>query len=193
MPSASASSALITSPCETATQTAPSPCSAATWALVSRAASTARACTARSDSPPGNVTALAWRLDDLPERVLGQGASAAGRSSRRTGTRPSARRRRARAAGSPGCPALARRTGDGRDRGGRLLAALERAGDDVGERHGGQPLRRRRRPAPARARPDGRPGVQPARVPGDVRGRAAVSDQDQGGHRIRLRGAILEP
>src|SRR4051794_3958129 len=59
-PSASASTALMTSPCETATHNASGPCSAATRASQSRTASTARFCMARIDSPsgPGNTAAL---------------------------------------------------------------------------------------------------------------------------------------
>src|SRR5215213_5467267 len=72
-PSASASTALMTSPCETATHTASGPCSAATRASQSRTASTARDCMARIDSPsgPGNTAALgcSWTTFHSGSRV----------------------------------------------------------------------------------------------------------------------------
>ena len=68
--------------------------------------------------------------------------------------------------------------GDGR---GGLPAALERAGDDRGERHGGEPRRDRAAcslPALVEVHARG-PAGQGA---GDVRGGAAVPDEDQGWH-----------
>jgi len=58
IPSASARSALITSPWLTATHMAASPFEALIRAFQSRTASTARDCICRSDSPPGNVAPL---------------------------------------------------------------------------------------------------------------------------------------
>ena len=60
MPSASASTDLMMSPWLTATQTAPGPCSASTSASWRRTASTARACMADIDSPPGKAAAEGW-------------------------------------------------------------------------------------------------------------------------------------
>ena len=58
MPSASATTALITSPCEQASQVASGP----SLAFHSRTAAIARAWVSRNDSPcsPGNVAALGW-------------------------------------------------------------------------------------------------------------------------------------
>ena len=92
LPSASARIALITSPWDTATQIASSPCSGQRRVVLPD----------RVDGPrlhgPHRLAARERHrarvlLDDLPQRVLGQGGRASGRSSRRTRTRSAARSR----------------------------------------------------------------------------------------------------
>ena len=65
MPSASASTALSGSPCETATHTASGPCSASSSASRRRTAATVRACISGSVSPPGKPTREGWPCTDF--------------------------------------------------------------------------------------------------------------------------------
>ena len=129
-PRASATIALMTSPWLHASHTASGPDSASTRALWSRIAATARAWVSRSGSPsgPGKTAALGMRLDDLPQRVLGERLEVLPRPvavAALAETVVDLERRVSR-------PARIASVG--------LQAAIERAADGGGERQGPQPL-----------------------------------------------------